>query len=254
MTPPARRVLVTGAGSGVGRAVALALAARGARVALLGRREEWLHETARRIAGAGTLVVPADVTDEMALATVITTVGEQFGALDGLVNAAGVAHFASIESTDRATWAHVLDTNLTGPFLVLRAALPWLRRGDRAAVVNVASTLGLVGLAQASAYSAAKGGLVNWTRAVAVELASQGVRVNAVAPGVIDTPMLDTPRGDPAELAAHRARLAATHPLGRIARAEEIAAMIVTLLDPDSSFITGSIVVVDGGQTAGFRE
>lgn len=251
-----RRIAVTGAGSGIGRATALRLAEGGARVALLGRRRGPLVETAAACEryGAEALVIPCDVADEAAVAGAFAALGERWGALEGLVNNAGIARYAPLEETSLALWNEVLATNLTGPFLATRAALPLLRQGDRAAVVMVSSTLGLVGLRHAAAYCAAKAGVVNLARAVALEEAAHGIRVNAVCPGVTDTPMIHAHDQDGATRTEHLEKLRALHPVGRLGRPEDIAAAIVHLLAPSAAFITGTVLAVDGGQLAGFLE
>jgi NAD(P)-dependent dehydrogenase (short-subunit alcohol dehydrogenase family) len=251
-----RRALVTGAGSGIGRATAVRLAAGGARVALVGRRRDPLEETAGlcREVGGEPLVCPADVTRVDAVDAVVGAAGARWGALDALVCSAGMAFYAGVEATSPEAWDEVLRVNLTAPFFVARAALPWLRRGDAASVVMVASTLGLTGLRGAAAYCAAKAGLVNFARALAIEEAAAGVRVNVVCPGVVDTPMLDTPREGSRSREERIERLAAAHPLGRIGRPEDIAAVIAGLLAKDAAFVTGAVVVADGGQSAGFLE
>lgn len=249
-----RRVLITGAGSGIGKALAWRLAASGHRLALLGRLPGPLKEVAGRIGegGVDTLVLEADVSREQEVRAAVERIGSEWGALDGLVNNAGITFFGTIEETPLTDWNRVLEVNLTGPFLVTRECLPWLRRGSQSAVVNVASTLGQVGLARAAAYCAAKAGLVNLTRVLALDHAAEGIRFNAVCPGVVDTPMLAVDRGDHRDAPGRRRDLEQAHPLGRVARPEEIAAAIENLLDPGSSFITGAVLTVDGGMTAGF--
>lgn len=252
--PAPRRTLITGAGQGIGRAIALELAVPGARLALYGRRPDTLDETAAlcRARGAEALALPGDVTDERRLASVAASLQAGWGGLDGLVNNAGVAHFGTVETTIPEDWRHVLEVNLTGPFLVSRAALPLLRRGVAPAIVHVASNLGLVALKNAAAYCAAKAGLVNLTRAMALDHAGEGIRVNAVCPGAVATPMLLADRGDGTGARELVEELARAHPVGRIAEPGEVAAAVAFLLSPACQFATGAVLAIDGGSTAGF--
>ncbi len=252
---PRRHVLITGAGSGIGRALAEHLASEGHRLVLVGRRRAPLEETAAAAAerGGEAFVVPADVSDEGAVSGLAELLTNELGSLDALANVAGLAHFGTIEETGPEAWRRVLEVNLTAPYLVSRALLPLLRNGDAPAIVHVASTLAQAGLRRGAAYCAAKAGLVNLTRAMALDHADEGIRVNVVCPGVVDTPMIDVDRGDERASAERRALLAGLHPLGRLARPEEIAVVIAQLLGPESSFVTGSVVNVDGGLMAGFQ-
>ena len=249
-----RRTLVTGAGQGIGRAIALKLAGPGARLALYGRRSDTLEETAVlcRARGAEALAFPGDVTDERTIAATAASLEAAWGALDGLVNNAGVPSFGTVETTAPDAWRHVLEVNLTGPYLVSRAALPLLRRGEAPAIVHVASNLGLVALKNAAAYCASKAGLVNLTRAMALDHAAEGIRVNAVCPGAVATPMLLVDRRDGIDPRRLAEELARVHPVGRIAEPEEVAAAVVFLLSPACPFATGAVLAVDGGSTAGF--
>ncbi len=247
-TPQRRRAVITGAGSGIGRATAEALA--GAWDLLLtGRRAEPLEQSAAvcRQRGATCQVVCADLSDPAQVEALAATVEQSWGGLELLVNNAGLAHRGDLEQTDLAAWQQVLAVNLTAPFLLSRALLPHLRRGQAPAVIHVASTLALVGRRQGVAYCASKAGLVGLTRAMALDLAPEGIRVNAVCPGLTRTPMVE---GDPARLE----RLGRLNPSARIAEPEEVAAAIALLAAPEASYVTGTTLTVDGGQLAGFSD
>lgn len=255
-----RVVLVTGASTGIGRSVALLAVEAGARVVLAdvnaGEGERTSGDAAAR--GAETLFVPCDVSDPRQVDDLMDRTVRHFGRLDVLVNNAGIAgeaapaHELAVEDWDR-----VLAVNLRGPFLCARAALPHLLAGGGGVIVNVASTYGLIGAPLAAAYCASKGGVVNLTRQLAVDYGGRGVRVNAVCPGYVDTDMGGRRAGLPAaegEAAlARREANAARQPLGRQAHADEIARAVLFLASDDSSFMTGSIVTVDGGCTATFN-
>ncbi len=230
--------LVTGAGSGLGRATAALLAAEGARVAGLDLRP----------AGATALDLRADVTDEAAVRAAVDEVVEWAGRLDVVVNAAGVASFGHTADVPLAEWHRILAVNLTGTFLVTREALPHLV-ASRGAVVNVASLAGVRGWRYGAAYSASKGGVVALTRSLAVEYARAGVRVSCVCPGSIDTPMrhgiAPVPGADPALL---RHNTALVDP--PVAQAGEVAAAIAYLASPEARFATGAVLRLDGGAGA----
>ncbi len=249
-----RRVLITGAGGGIGRAVAVRLARREARLALIGRRAEPLEESARlcRSAGGHAIVIPADVGDESSVSAAFEAVSDRLGALEGVVNNAGVVHYGTIESTPLERWNELHRINLTGPFLVTRAALPLLRQGEQPSIVNVSSTLGLRALRNAAAYCSSKAGLVNLTRAIAMDHAHEGVRCNVICPGVVATDMSRQDRGDGLDPERRWEALRDVHPIGRIATPEEIAEAVAFLLSPVRSFITGAALPIDGGMTAGF--
>lgn len=230
-----RRILITGGGAGIGRATVLRCLSEGAQAYALDRDATALGEL-RDTAGCGGAV--ADVTDEPAVNAAVAAARRAMGGIDGLVNAAGVMLRGSILDVDAATWRRVIEINLTGPYLVIRAAMPALLEAESAAIVNIGSGQALLpNSADRSAYSASKGGLLNLGRALAAELAPR-VRVNTVCPGLVDTAMADGVRQN-----------AGNYAMGRLAKPAEIAAAIVFLLGPEASYITGAALAVDGGRS-----
>ncbi|MFI0985364.1 SDR family NAD(P)-dependent oxidoreductase [Streptomyces exfoliatus] len=243
-TTPTRVVVVTGAGTGIGRATARAFAGQGATVVAVGRRKEPLRETAEGHPGIRPYV--ADVTAEGAAEEIVRTALSDHGRLDVLVNNAGVATGGPLGTLDRSVITPLLETNLVAPVLLTQAAVPALR-ASRGVVVNVTTTIGQRGWPSNSFYPATKSALETLTRCWAVELAPDGVRVVAVAPGAIETPIGDHMGLSPEQLRAVRAWQLAHTPLGRIGRPEEVAWAITALAAPDAAFLTGTVLPVDGG-------
>jgi NAD(P)-dependent dehydrogenase (short-subunit alcohol dehydrogenase family) len=240
-----RTALVTGAGSGIGRATSLKLAGAGVRVITTDINGAAAEETCQAIQAAGgeAEAFRLDVTDPDAHLESVALAQARFGALDIAVNNAGFGVAATrIGDLPVDAWGRVIDTNLTGVFLGLRAQLPALAAAGGGAIVNVASILGAVGKKGSAAYVASKHGVVGLTRSAALEYADDGVRVNAVGPGYIRTPL--TADGAAAE------QFVPLHPLGRLGTADEVAELIVFLVSPSASFITGSYYAVDGGYLA----
>jgi NAD(P)-dependent dehydrogenase (short-subunit alcohol dehydrogenase family) len=248
------RALVTGAASGIGRATAALLAERGAAVACVDVNAAGLAETVDAIVAAGgnALALEADVTDLGAVEAAVVSAVAELSSLDGVANVAGVGDFTGdVTEIAPEEWARVLAINLSGAFHVSRAAIPHLRAAGGGAIVNVSSQFGLAGCLASPAYCASKAGLIGLTRAMAIDHTSEGIRVNCVCPGPVDTPMLAWTDATPELTARERARTQGRNLTGRSGRPEEIAATIAFLLSDDVEFMSGSIVAVDGAWTAG---
>jgi NAD(P)-dependent dehydrogenase (short-subunit alcohol dehydrogenase family) len=242
--------LVTGAGSGIGRATALRFAEAGARVAVADLDTEGGEETVRTIeeAGGEAAFYRVDVSDEEEVASLVAAVVDEFGGLDLAHNNAGIeGTIAPLTEQTAEDWERVLRVNLTGVFNCLKHELPAMAEGGGGAVVNTASVAGLVGAADLSPYYASKHGVVGLTKSAAVEAAEDGIRVNAVCPGVVDTPMVERFTGGDEEAMT---QTVAPQAIKRPARPEEIADAVVWLCSDDASFVTGVPMPVDGGYVA----
>ena len=245
------RALVTGAASGIGRATAILLAGRGAAVACFDVNADGLAETAAAI-GERAVPIPCDVTDLAVVEAAVSQAAADLGGMDAVANVAGVGDFTGdVAEIAPEEWARVLAINLTGPFHVSRAAIPHLRAAGGGAIVNVSSQFGLVGCLASPAYCASKAGLIGLTRAMAIDHTEEGIRVNCVCPGPVDTPMLAWTDATPELTARERGRTQGRNLSGRSGRPEEIAATIAFLLSDDVGFMSGSVVAVDGAWTAG---
>ena len=242
--------LVTGAGSGIGRAIARLSAQEGATVAAAGRTPEHLAETAAGSAGAIVPVV-MDVTDEASVARCVREVLERFGRIDVLVNNAGIGTTKSVVEVEPDEWDRVFAVNVRGVYLCTRAVVPQMLGQGGGSIVNIASVLGLVGVAKRAAYAASKGAVIALTKQVAVEYAGDNVRCNCVCPGTVATEWVDRLVAASDDPGATLQSLEARHPLRRLATPEEVARAVVYLASDAAAFVTGSALVIDGGQSAG---
>jgi meso-butanediol dehydrogenase / (S,S)-butanediol dehydrogenase / diacetyl reductase len=235
-------VIVTGAGTGIGAATARRFLREGAIVTLNGRREHKLCDTIAGFEAAKSLVHPGDVSDEEYVKRLVEDTVSQFGKLDVLVNNAGMAIFGPFAKTTTQDWRKLMATDLDSVYFACREALPHLLK-TKGSIINLSSVSGLGGDWGMSSYNAAKGGVTNFTRALALEYGSRGVRVNAVAPSLTSTDATAEIEKNEAVMAAFRERL----PIGRAATPDDIAGVIAFLASEDALFVNGAILPVDGG-------
>ncbi|MDR9468879.1 3-oxoacyl-ACP reductase family protein [Marinospirillum sp.] len=243
-----KNILVTGGASGIGLASVERCLEEGANLVIADLPSSEGDKRARELDGKHSgrcLFVPVDVTSTAEVDALLDKMQDELGSVDGLFNNAGIGNLgASTEVTDD-DFHKVIDINLTGVFRVARAALRFMQKQGSGSIVNCASILGVFGQSQTAAYTAAKGGVVNMTRTLALEYATQGIRVNSIGPGYIDTPLLEALDDE------MRQFLIDLHPMKRLGRPEEIANAFLFLVSDEASFVTGANLLVDGGFTAG---
>lgn len=242
-----KSVLVTGAGSGIGRAIAELFAAEGARVLATDLRAEAAEATAGPI---GAAAMALDVREEDQAMAAVKQAVDLYGRLDALVNVAGIGSTESTLGTSLALWEEVFAVNCRGTFLMCKAALTPMIAQRRGVLVNIASVAGLVGLRQRAAYCASKGAVIAYTRALAVDHVAQGIRANAICPGTVDSPWVASLLQKATDPEQERRQLIARQPMGRLGAPQEIAQAALYLTSDESAFITGSILTIDGGMTA----
>jgi NAD(P)-dependent dehydrogenase (short-subunit alcohol dehydrogenase family) len=247
-----RRTLVTGGGAGIGLAIARAFAREGAAIAIVDLDAGRAEAAAAELAAGGnrTLGLAANVADERQVAAAVSEAAAALGGLDVVVNNAGIAAFGRVDTTDLATWERVMAVNVTGTFLVSRAAIPFLLASGRGSIINLGSVAGLVGIPGMAAYCAAKGAIVNLTRQMAADFSGLGIRVNAICPGTVAATDLGRSLLGSDTSPDAQARRLAKYPIGRFGEPEEIAEAALFLASDRASFVSGAIMAVDGGMTA----
>jgi NAD(P)-dependent dehydrogenase (short-subunit alcohol dehydrogenase family) len=249
-----RVALITGAGSGIGRAAAELFAAEGATVAVVDLIAEAAEETVAKIKADGgrALALAANVAVAAEVESAVARAADELGRLDVLYNNAGVNSAGSVADATEDDWERCFAVNAKGTFLCSRAAVPHLEEAGGGAIVTQGSVAGLVGVPNFAAYCAAKGAVVALTRSMAIDLAGRRIRVNAICPGTVFTPLMEPmlrARGD-GDLEAGLAKTVVKYPIGRLGTPEEIARVALFLASDEASFLTGSIVTADGGMTA----
>lgn len=241
-----RRILVTGAASGIGEAVAALFRAEGAQVAMLDRTEDRLHAAAGRITA---VPIAADVSDEIAVTQAVEAASRAMGGLDGVVNSAGIDLLRPFGEMSAADWRRIMAVDLDGPFLVCRAALPALRAAGAGSIVNIASAAGLRPLEHRTAYCSAKAALVMFSKALAVDLAPDNIRVNVICPGIVETPLFRGSFENDADPAASLRTITDRYLIKRAGRPDEIAAAALFLTGTECGYMTGAAMAVDGGRS-----
>ena len=236
--------VVTGAACGIGRAIVTAMDAEGGIVTGIDVQKDTEAEFE---------IILADVSDEGSIQNATTQIYDRHGRIDVLVNNAGIWAPGTVATTDSKTWDHIFAVNVRGVYLTSRAVIPYMQQQGRGSIINISSNYGLVGGVNAAAYTASKGAVVTLTYAMALDHAREGIRVNCVCPGTIDTPLIREPMKSMTEeelTSQHESRVR-RHPIGRIGLPEEVAPAVIYLAsDKEASFVTGAILAVDGGYVA----
>ena len=241
--------IVTGAGSGIGRACALALAREGASVTLVGRRKDRLERAAQQI-GDSALVVSADVGKKSDIDRMVAQTVSRFGGIHVLVNNAGILHIGNCEQISEQQWDETFRVNVRAVWLLSSAVLPPMREAGGGSIINLASVLGINGARNRAAYASSKGAVVLLTKCMAIDHALDKIRVNAICPGFVETELTDAVLSKAPDREAARRERAAVHPIGRLGRPEDIAGMAVYLASDESAWVTGAVLPVDGGYLA----
>jgi NAD(P)-dependent dehydrogenase (short-subunit alcohol dehydrogenase family) len=244
-----KMALVTGGGTGIGRAIALAFAREGAKVAVAGRRADKLAEVVAEIGelGSAGLAIVCDVAKAKDAERAVSETCAKFGGMNVLVNNAGALHVATVEGTSEEEWDRLMTINAKGPFLLSKAALPAFRKAGGGTIVNVGSLLGLVAMKDRAAYCASKGAVTLLTKAMAVDHGHENIRVNCICPSLVETELVQGLFSAGERGAALKAARIATFPLGRAGQPADVAEIAVFLASEESSWMTGAAIPLDGG-------
>jgi NAD(P)-dependent dehydrogenase (short-subunit alcohol dehydrogenase family) len=244
-----KTAIVTGAGSGIGRACALALAREGAQVALVGRRRGPLERTAHEI-GDSALALAADVSKRDEIDRVVEQTVTRFGGLNVLLNNAGVLHIGTAEQITEEQWDETFNINVRGLWLLSRAVLPQMRKAGAGSIINMASVLGINGARNRASYAPSKGAVVLLTKCMAIDHGHEHIRVNAICPSFVETDITAAVIRKAPDPTSVRSERIAVHPIGRLGQPEDIAGLAVYLGSDESSWVTGAVFPVDGGYLA----
>jgi NAD(P)-dependent dehydrogenase (short-subunit alcohol dehydrogenase family) len=244
-----KTVIITGAGTGIGRACAIALAREGATLALVGRRKPLLEELAHEI-GPAAIVIAADVSESSEVDRVVEEAAVRLGGINVLLNNAGVLHVGTSEQITEAQWDETFAVNVKGLWLLSRAVLPHMRRAGGGSIINMASVLGINGARNRASYAPSKGAVVLLTKCMAIDHGPDNIRVNAICPSFIETELTAAVISKAPDPEAVRRERTAVHPIGRLGRPEDIAGLAVYLASEESAWVTGAAFPVDGGYLA----
>lgn len=241
--------IVTGAGSGIGRAIALAMMREGAHVVLVGRRKDRVEAVASEAEGSA-ISVAADVSKRDEIEHVLQETVKAFGGINVLVNNAGILHAGTAEQITEVQWDETFNINVRGLWLLSRAALPYLRKAGGGSIINVASVLGINGVRNRAAYAASKGAVVLLTKCMAIDHGHENIRVNAICPSFVETDLTAEVLSKAADPDAMRRERIGVHPIGRLGKPEDMAGLAIYLASDESSWVTGAAFPVDGGYLA----
>ena len=241
--------IVTGAGSGIGRAIAVAMIREGARVVLMGRRKDRIEEVASEANGSA-IALAADVSKRDEIEHVLQETVKAFGGINVLVNNAGILHAGTAEQITEAQWDETFNINVRGLWLLSRAVLPHLRKAGGGSIINVASVLGINGTRNRAAYAPSKGAVVLLTKCMAIDHGHENIRVNAICPSFVETDLTAAVLSNAADPDAMRRERIGVHPVGRLGQPEDMAGLAVYLASDESSWVTGAAFPVDGGYLA----